>query len=176
MCHISAGRLGRQRGGSRIGEQIEHFRRRSPGPDQRPCPVEDIFPIRGLLGEDTDMLESRQAKPQGECRAVLRAGRSVADVPLVFHPFAAVPGAAVLLSRFAEAGPRAKTRVCETVPFRLRHAFVPQGFGFWPGQDIAAEAFEFFEIAAVNQFVVAPLSGGIFKGHRKEFCWCPGQR
>ena len=69
----------------------------------------DKVPVGSLLREHSHMLETRESETQAE--------GIVSYPPLVVHLAKALPGAAVLLARLAEAGAGLEPSVSQTVPF-----------------------------------------------------------
>ena len=67
MGHVGSGGLGGQGGGARVGEQVQHLRGRPAFRlgllHEFAGILVDVFPVGGLLREDSDVLEGRQAEP-----------------------------------------------------------------------------------------------------------------
>ena len=158
MGHFRPGGPGGEGGGSRVGEEVQNLRP-VPVRGEHARPRVYVFPVRGLLGKDSHMLEGGHPEAQLHPEAG-RAG--VADIPLPVHLPELLPCAAVLLAGPAEACSGHEDGMRPPVPFALRQAFVPERFRLRACEHVVAEALQLLSGAAVNQFVVLPVCSGIF--------------
>ena len=97
------------------------------------------------------MFEGSEAEPQFQIHRVT----AIADPPLLRHPVAERPFAAFTAPiSTARIPPEIGVRPAE--PLFITERFVPYGLRFGTRNQIAAETLQFFETAAVYQFVIVP--------------------
>ena len=174
MCDVGARGLRGQRGGARVGEQVQHLGGAHPvclaDAAQPQRLLVDELPVGRLFGEHAHVLEGSEAEAQGDVqvrgRVCLRVLLSVVgDAPLVIHLAEFLPGAAVLLAGLAEAGAGTEHHVALSPPFALGERRRPQGLRLRTPEHVLAEALQFLAASRVDQLIVFPVFRRVFDGH-----------
>ena len=147
MRHLGPGGTGRQRRTARVGKEVQHLRTaRIPG--QRPALVVDEVPVGGLLGEDAHMLERREPQPHAQPHL---------PVSILHRPAVGSLGRKAPFAPFVAAGVTQERGVGRAPPLLLRKRPPPDGLRLGTARHITPEAFQFFEIARVDQFVIPEI-------------------
>ena len=137
--------------------------RSGPARSQRPAVVVDEIPVGGLLREDADVLERGESQPHAQPHPLI----DVIHRPARGHFGTETPLAALLAARIAQKG-----GIGRATPLLLGERPPPDGLRFGTPRNVTPEAFEFLEIARINQFVI-PESGCQLFLHKKIFFILP---
>ena len=138
-------RHGAEAAGSRVSRASPVDRTAEP-----PHVVVDKVPVGGLFGKDADVLERRE----GQAHPQLRRPTGIGHRPAVGHLRRKTP-----LASFVATGVAQKRRIGHPPPLRFGECPPPDGLRFGAPCDVASEAFEFLEIARVDEFVIREIGG-----------------